>query len=195
MMNYEGAIRARLAKPFNYGWRAHGNGFIKTYLDDAQSVRLNIWHSRLLRPVSHLHDHPWALSSIIVAGELTNTRWVRRMAEMGDPYMEGRINCAKFCGVEGEPVPVWLSDQAPEVYAPGSIYAQEPEEIHSTAFVDGTVTVMTRIAADTGGMASVFWPVGEEYGDASLDLTNEMIVETISAARRQIEHANAFALS
>ncbi len=187
-MSYEHEIVAMLLHPEYYEWRAHGIGFVKAYLDPEKTVRLNIWHSALITPaITAMHTHPWGLRSQIVAGELRNTRWVRRLEGMGDPYLEGKINCGQFNGVEGEPTPVWLADQTPEVYTTGMVYRQRPEEIHHTEFEDGTMTVMTRTdAPETEGVASVFWPAGTEYVDATAPWSRDKAKLAFDAALKRL---------
>lgn len=183
-MDYQVEVMRRLAKPFNYEWRGHGIGMLRTYLDEEKTIRLNLWHHRLLVPgISTLHTHPWYLTSSVVAGRIGNVRWLRN--PQADKFMEGRINCIEFAGIEGEPVEVGLERQETEWYGPGTGYKQEPAEIHSTEFEDGTATIMRR-QGEHMAYASVFWRVGEEYGDATRDVTTEDIVETISAVRRQM---------
>lgn len=193
-MDFKTQIEARLAKPFNFPWRSHGIGMLRTYLDEAQTVRLNIWHHRLVNPgISLLHTHPWVLHSNVIAGELRNQRFIRANAEaegaiemIEDTLPCGHATVPEFA-LSGQPHPVWLVPQPPEVIGPGYGYTQQPEEIHSTDFLDGTVTVMTRSGFTEDGMASVFWEVGGEWGDASRDTTTEDIVETISAARARMQ--------
>lgn len=190
-MDYRTEIEARLAKPFQYDWRSHGIGMLRTYLDPDRKVRLNLWHHRLVNPgISTMHTHPWGLRSTIMAGELRNTRWGRVMEGVpgARAFTEDDIPCGAVATPEfalaGNPRTVWLTPFPVETYTPIQSYNQDPHEIHTTDFTDGTATLMFR-EGDTDGMtqASVFWPLGTEWGDASRDTTREDITETISACR------------
>jgi hypothetical protein len=148
-------------------WRAHGIGFIKAYLDEERTQRINIYHDIFKVPnISLHHDHPWELRSTIVAGQLTNTRYeiVERGSEL---YRCGIINCANFRGLEGEVGTVALRARGEEVYGPGSRYRQLPDEIHATTAVNGTVTIMERTDFTPEGTARIFWPDGSEWVDAT----------------------------
>ncbi len=183
-MDYVSRALEALNEPDRFEWRAHGNGFLKTYLDEQKRVRLNLWHHRFYRAdVSHLHTHPWSLSSQILIGQLTNMRY-KRLVGRRATHAEGRINCQDFRGVEGNPNPICLERFTEEVYRACDIYSQRHDEIHETLAVDGTATIMTRYDAPTAGFASVFWPVGSEYGDATHhNLRPEEIEETISLTK------------
>lgn len=187
-MAYEHEIVAMLAHPGYYEWKAHGIGFIKAYLDREKTVRLNIWHSRFIMPeITAMHTHPWGLRSQIVAGKLTNYRWDRVEGDSGPVFNEGRINCERFCGIEGEPNRVYLARRDAEVYTTGMTYSQQPHEIHHTEFEDGTMTVMTRTPApEAGGIASVFWPVGTDYVDATSTWAWSDFKVAIAAALEQL---------
>lgn len=187
---YEHEIATIIVAPHLFQWRAHGNGFLKTYLDPEKTVRLNIFHSSLrAHGVSHLHTHPWGLRSQIVAGELRNQRYLQVTSDTtgAEAYVEGVINCENFNGVEDVRGLCYLAKAPLEVYGVGDSYRQDPHEIHESFFIDGTVTVMHRIPApETNGEASVFWPDGTEYGDASRRYSPREFTETISAARRNL---------
>lgn len=187
-MAHEHEIAGMLAHPGYYEWKAHGIGFVKAYLDREKTVRLNIWHSGFIVPeITAMHTHPWGLRSQIVAGKLTNYRWDRTTSDLGQGFMEGRINCERFCGIEGQPRRVYLARGDAEVYTPGMTYRQEPHEIHHTEFEDGTITVMTRVPApETEGTASVFWPQGSDYVDATSKWSWNKLSTAIKAAREQM---------
>lgn len=193
-MAFEHEIAAIICHPFSYEWRAHGIGMLRTYLDPERTVRLNLWHHRLVNPgISTMHTHPWPLRSQVVAGELRNVRWER--VKPGDagaqPWVEDRIPCGMVSDPEfalkGEARTVYLRPHPTEVIRVGETYSQRPEEIHATDFLDGTATVMTRGRVEGITEASVFWPLGDQWGDASRDCSTEDIVETISAVRRQMQ--------
>ncbi len=63
------------------------------------------------------------------------------------------------------PVRIDLSPFTPEHYRAGQAYAQAANEVHRTDAQDGTITLMER-PLDQDGHADVFWPVGEEWGNA-----------------------------
>lgn len=189
-MKNQDTVRAICQQPFDGGrvWRAHGIGMLRTYLDEARLVRLNLWHHSLLTPnISTMHTHPWNLHSEVVAGRLTNTRWERTSEGRPEaqPFIEDRIPCGQVSDPEfalkGEARTVWLFPCAPEVILPGQFYSQQPEEIHTTEFVDGTATIMQRDVADGVTEASVFWPLGDQWGDASRNVNADEIVRVCHA--------------
>lgn len=182
-------VRAILQQPFDGGrvWRAHGIGMLRTYLDDARLVRLNLWHSSLVVPgISTMHTHPWSLHSEVVVGRIINTRWER--VRPSDPfsiaYVEDRIPCGAVpdgeFALKGEAKTVYLRAVLHEDMTAGMSYSQKPEEIHTSAFLDGTATVMKRDRADGITEASVFWPLGTLWGDATRDVTADEIVRICS---------------
>lgn len=193
-MDYEQLIHDRIMHPLDYEWRSHGIGMLRTYLDHARTVRLNCWHHALVNPgISTMHTHPWTLRSTIIAGRLSNVRWER--VKPGDagaqPWVEDRIPCGRVpdpeFALKGEARTVYLRPLPVEIYTQGQTYSQKPEEIHATDFVDGTATLMFRSGHDDDQTeASVFWPLGDQWGDASRETTVDDIVETISAVRQRL---------
>lgn len=196
-------LRDVLEHPLDYPWRSHGIGMLRTYLDSEKHWRLNLWHSRLLNPgISTMHTHPWSFESFVIAGELKNTRFSRRLsgrdrAMFGlypTEFWEGIIPCGDHAPkqhddgplIEGDPQRVWLAEQRTERYFHASQYQQAPEEIHDTGALNGTITVMHRTGYTEEGRASVFWPVGEPWGDASRATTEEDILVTCAAALAEL---------
>lgn len=206
-------LRSILSRPTDYRWRAHGIGMLRLNLSpDSTDWRINLWHPRLLNDgISTMHTHPWAFDSYILAGELTNKRFTRLSDKPAgltinppgqaprmpwrypmEQYWEGRIPCGAHApqdhefGIEGEPCKVWLQEERPEVYTHGAQYRQAPEEIHDTRAEPGTITIMHRTYYDPSGRASVFWPVGSPWGDATRETTEEDILVTCAAALEQL---------
>lgn len=185
-------LRILIDEPLSLDWRVHGIGFIKAYVTPDKSTRLNIYNKKFITPgITIHHDHPWHLTSRILAGELTNTRFKRMKTtldiEASDEYEifnEGVINCANFRGVEDRPRLAYLASCKPEVYGPGKTYMQFADEIHKTEAVDGTVTLMRRTTALNGnGTARVFWPIGTQYVNADIpDFKKEDAEEAIAKA-------------
>lgn len=196
------SLRAILGNPLQYRWRAHGIGMLRMYFKPgSEDWRLNLWHPRLLNDgITTMHTHPWAFDSYIIAGALTNTRFMRYAPppsrvpyhDYAKAYHEGVIPCGAHApkdpefGIEGEPQKVWLVEQRPEVYRHGAQYRQAPEEIHDTRAEPGTITVMHRTYYEPSGRASVFWPFDTPWGDASRGTSEEDILVTCAAALEQL---------
>ncbi len=147
-------------------WTVQGFGFLRLRLDDA--TRLHVWDSRLRTPgVSDIHDHTqWAFTSQIISGSLINVRYDVVSEDRGQRHHMAVLNCGIGGGMAAGPAKdVNLLARQPELYLPGSSYRQEPDEVHRTMPVDGTVTLITqeRRPVDT---ARVFWPFGGAWGDA-----------------------------
>lgn len=173
-------------------WHAHGIGMLRTYIDSEQygdrQWRLNLWHRSLINDgISTMHDHPWPFVSFIVAGEIRNMRYVRAFgnAPAAVEMMEGKITCGPgFNGMKPDPQRVRLLQQPIEIYRPGDRYEHRPDEIHDTYAVDGTITLIHRGEARPDCEASVFWPVGVPWGDATRPFD-------AAEARLVIDHALA----
>lgn len=170
-------------------WTAQGFGFLRTYFgpaDAPKKFRLNLWNRRFTVPnVSTIHDHPWDLTSLIVAGQLVNMRYCLRDIRSGPRPTVGpthdftTIKTGEGGGLEKAPVQYCELDPYPtEVYRPGMSYKQHAEEVHETIFADGTVTLNERIG-DTEH-ARVFWPYGTDWVDAiPRKATHEEVADTV----------------
>ncbi len=185
------AIRRRLSSPLDFPWHAHGIGMLRTYLDDDKTQRLNLWHKRMLNPgISTMHTHPRPFVSTAYAGLMTNKIYRRVDARAGGkPYREGIIHCGPcFRGIENDPPLVHLLMTLKTDIHPGETYRQPSRVIHDTEFEDGTATVMEWDRFLPDECASVFWPDGEQWGDATRDITTEDILVVCAEA---LERFNA----
>ncbi len=154
-------------------WTVQGFGFLRTYFgpaDAPKKFRLNLWDSRFTVPnVSTIHDHPWSLKSLIVAGRLWNQRYTLEQRESYSPCFPTHaftiIKTGEGGGLEKSPIQTCnLIAKVEEAYYLGGTYAQRADEIHETRFFDGTITLNERVG-DTEH-ARVFWPYGTEWVDA-----------------------------
>lgn len=184
-------IRRRLEQPLDFPWHAHGIGMLRTYLDDERMVRLNLWHSCMLNPgISTMHTHPRPFTSTAYAGLMTNKTYDRKEPGCGGPYREGIIHCGDaFNGIENDPPLVHLCLMTINTLTPGCSYRQAPRIIHDTAFEDGTATVMEWSRDEADECASVFWPDGEQWGDATRNVDWQDITIVCAAALKRFNEA------
>lgn len=168
-----------IARDGEYGpWTLQGLGMLRTYLGKDKAVRLHVWDDRYIaEPTpSELHTHPWSMHSKIVAGEVLNTRYTvtQPQYEIQDErvyeynpyeamYMAQTIFCGQGGGLCGLPEPVVLREGQTERYVEGMVYKQQPDEIHKSNPLRGTVTLVTRGFGEDVDHASVFWPQGGEW--------------------------------
>lgn len=155
----------RISNPILGEWSVHGLGFLRTYLDEARTWRLHVWH-RCLRNegISALHTHPWGFRSWILTGLIIDENYMR--SSRGNWWQEGQITCGpQFCGLEDTKLTrlLFLSSR---YRSAGSAYEYQPDMIHETSFIDGTVTIIHRTPPQGDGKASVFWPRGQVWGSA-----------------------------
>lgn len=145
----------------DYNWSLQGFGMLRLYLPD--DTRLHVWDERYQVPnVSLIHDHPWDFESVIVAGELHNTRYYKGPLHQGSPMMERTIRPGEGFEILAEDVSCQLVACAVETYKEGARYLQAADEIHGSSYVRGTVTLVKRrrVGAD---VAKVYYPAGEEW--------------------------------
>lgn len=167
------AIHAILSAPANYNWTVQGLGMLRCYPFGGTLWRLNVWndHCRRVPPASDMHDHPWHLVSWIMSGELYNQRYVVVERDMpGEEFEYREILCgpdAVQSATEATPLRRMKLGKCPlETYGVGKVYSQRAEEIHSTTFQNGTVTLNLRERVN-GDNAKIFYPVGTEWVDAA----------------------------
>lgn len=154
-------VKEILQDPFKRSWTLQGFGMLRTYLPD--DIRLHVWDERYQVPnVSLVHDHPWHFESEIVVGSLRNTRYSKDPSGCGYPMMERTIRPGEGFEILSPDVPCHLKEHDPEYHGASQRYSQQADEIHSTLYIRGTVTVVQRkrVGAD---VAKVYYPVGEEW--------------------------------
>jgi len=160
-------------------WSTQLFGMLRLYLE--HGYRLHVWDSRIAKQgVSNVHTHPWELCSLVISGELRNTRYVER--EDGELFYGSSIQPGKGGGLRGNPMIYALHAKPVEVLTPGSEYRQTPEEVHSTGYVDGTVTLAKRVVlpgADPD-RALTFWPVDSRWISAEPRASTEGEVRDIT---------------
>lgn len=162
------AVEAILSKAHSYEWSLQGMGMLRLHLPN--NIRLHIWDSRFRVPgVSMIHDHlQWGLESTVIAGRLTNRRYVIAPDDFvgaSNAYTFTVLKPGQGCYHKTEPRAVRLAALTPEIYWPGQRYSQRPDEIHETDAADGTVTMMRKTPTDDES-ARVFWLQGTTWGSA-----------------------------
>jgi hypothetical protein len=171
MFPLRAAVRDILAHPHEHAWTVQGLGMLRCYPFDGSDWRLNVWHSsfRVVPPASDMHDHPWNLTSWIIAGRMYNQRYIGVEEDMPGDYFDVReIMCG--VGADNKTPPqdagtVKLGRRPLETYRTGDVYSQRAEEIHSTTFDDGSVTLNYRERVN-GDAAKIFMPHGTPWIDA-----------------------------
>jgi len=156
-------VRSILLSATQFEWSLQGMGMLRLHMGN--NTRLHIWDSRFRAPgASMIHDHlQWGLHSTIVAGELINRRYAE--GSTGSPYMARTLKPGYGYFWKDDARRVYLEPLKLERYVEGESYRQEPSEIHETDAYDGTVTLMSKTPTDDES-ATVFWPVGTEWGSA-----------------------------
>lgn len=157
-----------LAENGEYGpWTIQGLGMLRLYIGKDKTTRLHVWDDRFIAEPfpSELHTHPWHLYSLVIAGEVRNTRYVHTdpqdVGEYGvETYMMQRILCGEGGGLCGVPEEVYLAEQPEERISAGEVYKQRANEIHKSNPLRGTVTLVTRGFDGDPDHADVFWPAG-----------------------------------
>lgn len=172
------AIKNVLNQPQRHEWTVQGLGMLRCYPFGSTEFRLNVWHHNFRQTprASDMHDHPWHFTSWVVAGSMVNTRFIEVDEDMpGERFLYRIINCGVDCGT-GEIGRIRLGRHEKEIYRPFSVYNQRAEEIHSTDFNNGTVTLNWRERVH-GDRARIFWPEhGEWFAATTRKATFDEIV-------------------
>lgn len=149
-----------LRHPTEFDWSVQGLGMMRLYL--SQEVRLHIWDSALkVCGVSPIHNHPWNLDSMVIAGRYKQHRF-KYVAPNVDEKLAMELNVAEIkCGenaeVVGEITKVKMIEDYLEIYSEGQVYSQAAAEVHLSVPDDGTVTLVKRTFKEDREHAKVFW--------------------------------------
>lgn len=174
----------------DFPWTVQGFGMVRTYLDDAQRWRLNVWDDRLKVPnVSEIHDHPWDFRSWVLCGRLTNVRFLEsQAADKGAvPFQHVEIVTGEGGGPVMGVVTRHLVAVRPEGYEPGDTYTQRRQEIHVTKCERGTVTLNDRGEPTPEHTARIYWAAGPWINAEPRAATHDEVRDAIVAAQRQAE--------
>jgi len=130
-------VRNLLEHAEEYPWTMQDIGLLGLRLDDRRERRLHVWGPTYSVGEPPVHDHPYDFTSVVVAGEMTNARYVEDPA--GVEYQRVRYT------PPDEDVrttdTVHLSSSAAVVRA-GEEYSQRAHELHDSRQLPGTVTII-----------------------------------------------------
>lgn len=176
-----------LSHPMEFDWQVQGLGMMRIYLDASKTHRLHIWDSSLKVPgVSALHNHPWDLTSLVVAGVYKQYRYTDPVAnQQGEEYNKVTIKCGEgaFCTTEPEKVKLFQSYL--ETYKERETYHQSASEIHWACPEDGTVTIVMRTPKADPDHAAVYWRGKGKWVSAEPRQATEE--EIVSVCNRSLE--------
>ncbi|HEY3833860.1 MAG TPA: hypothetical protein VGO03_16300 [Acidimicrobiia bacterium] len=130
-------VRNILAHAADYPWRVQHIGVLGLWLDDQRKFRLHVWDPESAVGEPPIHDHPFDFTSLVVAGELVNTRYVEDAS--GAEYVRERYAPGNESGRTADTVRLV---GAPETLRAGAVYRQVASELHDSRQVPGTVTVL-----------------------------------------------------
>lgn len=187
-------VKAILTSPHDLKWSTQGLGMLRTYL--SPELRLHVWHPAFAVPnASPLHDHPWHLDSVIVAGILQQHRYMEAREYStsyagrldrklhASPFKFSTIKCGKDACTLSEPEGIQLVQLDMETFHEGDCYRQRKDEIHESLPQPGTVTLVQRTFDGDTEHARVFWREG-----------NFVSAEPAPASRDEINFGTQYAL-
>jgi hypothetical protein len=136
-------VRNILEHALDYSWRMQDIGFLGLPLDEHREYRLHVWAPGYCVGPPVIHDHPFDFVSRIVAGELTNIRYVEDPS--GVKYQRDRYSPPNEDVRTTDTVQLVGTD---ETYREGDQYAQLAHELHDSHPASGTVTILRRTFPD-----------------------------------------------
>ncbi len=154
----------------DFPWRMQDIGLMGLRLDDRREYRLHVWGPSDTEGDPPIHDHPYDFSSKIIAGELTNTRYVEELA--GDEYVRFRYSLPAEDQRQSDTVRL---SAAPEILAEGGEYGQLAHELHASSQQPGTVTVIRCSWAEPRELTVCFRDEGSWRSGQARDATREEI--------------------
>jgi hypothetical protein len=130
-------VRTILEHAEDYPWSMQEIGLLGLRLDDRREHRLHVWDPTSCVGDPPVHDHPYDFTSTVIAGAMTNTRYVEDPA--GAEHRRIRYSLADEDARTVDSVR--LSGVATTFIA-GDQYLQRAHELHDSRQVPGTVTMI-----------------------------------------------------
>ena len=170
MIRFKYEVQAILEDWRRHKWTLQGFGMLRTYLDEAKTVRLHVWDRRFQAPnVSLMHTHPWDFRSQVIAGSIRDAVFREvpaRVLLKSMPYMRQTVLCGAGGGLVGEPKLVHIEHASSLKYTEGMTYEHKAADIHVSYPADGAVTLVERTFGSDVDHAEVYWSKGDEFGSA-----------------------------
>jgi hypothetical protein len=130
-------VRTILEHAADFPWRLQGVGLLALRLDDRREHRLHVWDPDSCIGDPPIHDHPYDFTSTVIAGEMTNTRYVEDPA--GTEYCRERYSPKDEHDRRSDHVRLL---GASSTFGPGDQYDQLAAELHDSYQAPGTVTII-----------------------------------------------------
>ncbi len=130
-------VRTILEDAADHPWRLQGIGLLGLWLDDHREHRLHVWDPDALDGDPPIHDHPYDFASMVVIGELVDTRYLADPA--GDPFVRELYSPGAEDDRRRDTVRLTGTSTA---YGPGESYHLRADELHDSRQAPGTVTII-----------------------------------------------------
>lgn len=170
--------RKILEQAQTFPWSIQGFGMFRLYLTG--DIRLHVWNSNFRVPfVDDIHNHPWDFESVVLAGKITDSSYLFDSGHHGETQ-ETQIKCGPGGGLLSKARVGRLQKVSTRLFFPQERYELPSYAIHSTAYEQGTVTLMQKTRTDPNPEhALVYHPKGKawvsaEPRHATLDEVQEM---------------------
>jgi hypothetical protein len=121
----------------DFAWRMQDVGLMALRLDDRREFRLHVWAPEDDAEEPAIHDHPYDFTSVVVAGELTNTTYEEDLA--GEEFVRFRYRPPAEDQRRSDGIR--LSATTTTLRA-GKEYRQLAHQLHASRQEPGTVTVI-----------------------------------------------------
>jgi hypothetical protein len=154
----------------DFPWRMLDIGLMGLRLDDRREYRLHVWDPSSMEGDPPIHDHPYDFTSTVIAGELTNTRYVEEPT--GDEYVRFRYSVPAEDQRRSDSVRL---SATPETFTEGDQYRQLAHELHAGWQQPGTVTVIRCSWVEPRELTVCLQDEGSWYSGSAREATRQEI--------------------
>ena len=161
----------------DFPWRVQDIGLVSLRLDEHRECRLHVWNPVDEERDPPIHDHPYDFTSTIIAGELRNTRYEEDPS--GDEYVRFRYSpgfedLRRLDTVRLSATTATLTE--------GQEYRQLAPELHASAQLAGTVTVIRCSWVEAGDLTVCHRDEGSWRSGRARDATRDEIKKMAAKA-------------
>lgn len=161
-------VESVLRDHHKHEWSIQGLGMLRTYL--SASLRLHVWNEEArVAGASTMHTHPWDFTSYVVVGRMIDSVFQKARSgtlDGGEVFNHQMLRCGVGGGLVGSPDKVLLKSVGEGQHTAGLSYHRFASDIHSSAFDNGTVTLVKRVFKSDTEHAHVYWKGPAEWGSA-----------------------------